>query len=67
MGKHQTQAEGLPSPRLVPAAISAARHERTDLWRSISIKRLPNGSIFAGPRPVEVLRPQMRLEYGLEA
>ena len=28
-------------PRLVRAPISAARHERTDLWRSISIKRLP--------------------------
>jgi hypothetical protein len=27
--------------RLVRAPISAARHERTDLWRSISIKRLP--------------------------
>src|SRR4029453_7862384 len=40
-------------PRLVRAPISAARHERTDLWRSISIKRLPqrkHQSLASDPR-----------------
>jgi hypothetical protein len=55
-------------PRLVRAPISAARHERTDLWRSISIKRLPQRKHQSLARdPSSLLRPQMRLEYSLEA
>jgi hypothetical protein len=56
-------------PRLVRAPISAARYERTrPLGDPSQLSGCPNGSISRWPpTPVELLRPQMRLEYGLEA
>jgi hypothetical protein len=54
-------------PRLVRALISAARHERTDFGNPSQLSGCPNSSISRWPATPELLRPQMRLENGLEA